>query len=341
MFRRRWPLASKMLMALAVVLGALAFVVVRGYQDRVEASHPAVGPPVDIVTAATDLARGTALSDEMLHTSTVPEDFVPPGAVRDAATVVGRVLTAEIEAGEILTRSRLAGTSVGPVAALVPAGLRAVVVPSGTPAGTIRAGDRVEVYATYGGGRPHTELVASGLEVVRVLVGDTRCERGGRHVHGRSGRRTRAPRRWRHGLAPRLRADVRPAAGRDPRADACAGRLTPEEHIPGLCFVRGRPVACRDLPPERISLDRPAGDHPRPDARHHGVRTHLELRPPHPGAVALQLVDRERPCAQQDVRCRAARGNAGRCGRVLPERSLALPEGVVPLHPLPRDEHAR
>ncbi len=97
-------------MALAVVLGALAFVVVRGYQDRVEALHPAVGPPVDIVTAATDLARGTTLSDEMLHTSTVPEDFVPPGAVRDAATVVGRVLTADIVAGEILTRSRLAGT---------------------------------------------------------------------------------------------------------------------------------------------------------------------------------------------------------------------------------------
>ena len=159
-------------MTFAVVLGALAFVVVRGYQDRVEALHPAVGPPVDIVTAATDLARGTALSDEMLHTSTVPEDFVPPGAVRDVATVVGRVLTADIEAGEILTRSRLAGTTVGPVAALVPEGLRAVVVPSGAPAGTIRAGDRVEVYATYGGGRPHTELVASGVEVVRVLVGD-------------------------------------------------------------------------------------------------------------------------------------------------------------------------
>ena len=80
-------------MAFAVVLGALAFVVVRGYQDRVEALHPAVGAPVDIVTAATDLARGTTLSDEMLHTSTVPGDFVPPGAVRDVATVVGRVLT--------------------------------------------------------------------------------------------------------------------------------------------------------------------------------------------------------------------------------------------------------
>ena len=160
-------------MASAVVLGALAFLVVRGYQDRVEALHPAVGPAVDIVTAATDLARGTMLSGEMLHTATVPEDFAPPGAVRDAATVVGRVLTADIVAGEILTRSRLAGTTVGPVAALVPEGLRAVVVASGVPSGTIRAGDRVEVYATYGGGRPHTELVATNLEVVRVLAGDT------------------------------------------------------------------------------------------------------------------------------------------------------------------------
>ena len=59
------------------------------------------------------------------------------------------------------------------MAALVPEGLRAVVVPSGAPAGTIRAGDRIEVYATYGGGRPHTELVATGLEVVRVLAGGT------------------------------------------------------------------------------------------------------------------------------------------------------------------------
>ena len=160
-------------MSFAVVLGALAFVVVRGYQDRVEALHPAVGPPVNIVTAATDLARGTALSDEMLLTSTVPEEFVPPGAVRDIATVVGRVLTADIQAGEILTGSRLAATTVGPVAALVPESLRALVVPSGAPAGTIRAGDRIEVYATYGGGRPHTELVATDLEVVRVLAGGT------------------------------------------------------------------------------------------------------------------------------------------------------------------------
>jgi len=156
-------------MVVATLLGALSFVVVRGYQDRVEARHPAVGAPVGVVTAGTDLVRGTVLSDDVLLASSVPSDFVPPGAVDDTASVVGRVLEADVEAGEIITRSRLAGTTVGPVAALVPEGLRAVIVPGGVPRGTLRAGDRVEVFATYGGGRPHTELVATDLEVVRIL----------------------------------------------------------------------------------------------------------------------------------------------------------------------------
>jgi hypothetical protein len=44
-----------------------------------------------------------------------------------------------------------------------------VIVGGGLPPGTLRAGDRVEVFATYGGGRPHTELVATDVEVVRIL----------------------------------------------------------------------------------------------------------------------------------------------------------------------------
>jgi hypothetical protein len=74
------------------------------------------------------------------------------------------------------------------VAALVPDGLRAVVVPSGVPRDTIRAGDRVAVYATYGGGRPHTELVASGLEVVRILTEGAAGEEGiGASITGDTG----------------------------------------------------------------------------------------------------------------------------------------------------------
>jgi Flp pilus assembly protein CpaB len=172
MLRRRWPLASKILVGIAVLLGGSAFVLVRGYQGRVEAQHPAVGPSVVTVVAAVDLMRGTVLSAEMLTSSSVPAEYVPPGALDDAASIHGRVLSADVRAGEILTEVRLAGSVVGPVAALVPHGLRAVVVPSGIPASALRPGDRVDVYATYGGGRPHTELVAGELEVVRILDDD-------------------------------------------------------------------------------------------------------------------------------------------------------------------------
>ena len=173
MLRRRWPLASKILIGVAVLLGALAFVFVRDYQDRVEAAHPAVGPQMAVVMAASDLVRGTVLSDAALQVASLPETFVPPGAIRDLASLDGRVLTADIETGEVITRSRVSEPQVGPIAALVPAGLRAVTIPGNVPEGTLKAGDRIEIYATYGGGRPHTELVASGLEVLRVLTGST------------------------------------------------------------------------------------------------------------------------------------------------------------------------
>jgi Flp pilus assembly protein CpaB len=40
------------------------------------------------------------------------------------------------------------------------------------PAGSVRPGDRVDVLATFGGQRPYTETVATGLEVLSVLATD-------------------------------------------------------------------------------------------------------------------------------------------------------------------------
>lgn len=173
MLRRRWPLASKILMLLAVLLGSLAFVLVRGYQDRVEALRPAVGPMVPVVVAASDLVRGSVLSEAMLETSSMPESFVPPGAAAATTTVTGRVLTADIASGEVLTSSRLSVPKAGPIAALVPEGLRAMVIATPLPINALRPGDHIDVYATYGGGRPHTELAASALEVLRIITGSS------------------------------------------------------------------------------------------------------------------------------------------------------------------------
>lgn len=170
MLRRRWPLASKILLVLAVLFGAATFVLMRGYQERADALRSPGSVETQVVVAAIDLNRGTVFSEDMVHSERMPATYVPPGAISDATSVTGRILTADIAEGEIVTASRLAVPHTGPIAALVPPGLRAVVIAAGVPEETISAGDRVDVYATYGGGRPHTELAAAEIEVLKVLT---------------------------------------------------------------------------------------------------------------------------------------------------------------------------
>jgi Flp pilus assembly protein CpaB len=54
----------------------------------------------------------------------------------------------------------------GPVASLVPSGLRAFAIRTVIPPGSVTAGDRVDVVATSGGPHPYSETVASDLEVL-------------------------------------------------------------------------------------------------------------------------------------------------------------------------------
>jgi Flp pilus assembly protein CpaB len=170
MFRRRWPTGAKVLLLIGLASGALAFMSMRGYAAHLDATRPAVGPLVPVLTAARDLTRGTTLEPSMLSPGEVPRAFVPPGAFRSPSEAGGRVLTADVAAGEVLTASRVAAPA-GPVAGLVPPGLRAVVVPAGMPATTVRAGDRVDLLATFGGGRPYTQTVVGAAEVLLVLAG--------------------------------------------------------------------------------------------------------------------------------------------------------------------------
>src|SRR5437899_2914117 len=169
MFRRKWPIASKAYLALAAACAIAAFLMTRGYARRLEALHPVIGPSVPVVVAAVDVPRGSTISPSELELERVPSTFAPPGAFHDPGDVAGRVATGEMAAGEEVTRTRVAAPGAGPVAALVPVGLRAFTITAGTPTGEIRAGDRIDVLATYGGGHPHTETAATDLEVLLVL----------------------------------------------------------------------------------------------------------------------------------------------------------------------------
>jgi len=120
------------------------------------------------VLAAGDLSRGTALASSMLRESTMPQRYLPPGALGSVAEADGRILAADVAAGEPLTATRLAPPG-GPVASLVPAGLRAVPVTVSLPSGVLVPGDRVDVLATFATGAAHAEVVATEVEVLLVV----------------------------------------------------------------------------------------------------------------------------------------------------------------------------
>ncbi|MFB3737857.1 MAG: Flp pilus assembly protein CpaB [Candidatus Velamenicoccus archaeovorus] len=169
MLRRRWSLASKALALLAIAAGGAAFLLVRGYAARLEALRPVTGDVVRVLVAAHELPRGTVLGEGDLTSRDLPSAYAPPGAIRSAGDAEGRVLAAPLGAGEPLTRTRLAAAGAGPVAALVPSGLRAFPVAVDIPPGAVRAGDLVDLLATFGGPHPYTDTVAQGLEVLRVI----------------------------------------------------------------------------------------------------------------------------------------------------------------------------
>jgi pilus assembly protein CpaB len=167
MFRRKLPRSSFVLVSISVACALSAALVMRAYARRLDVVRPDGGPPIAVVAAAEDVARGAVLTEEALEVVTVPSRFAPPGALRDLTQVAGTILVADIAAGEILTRLRLAGAGSGPTASLVPPGMRAVQVPVAGAVG-VKPGDLVDVIATFGGGGAHTEVAGEAIEVLAV-----------------------------------------------------------------------------------------------------------------------------------------------------------------------------
>jgi pilus assembly protein CpaB len=166
--RRTRPRTSRVLFALSIVLGVVATMAVQARLARLEARARAAGPRRAVVVAATDLARGTVLGPTMLTTRRFPEGSLPPDVLPSPEAAVGRTLAAAVAADEPITGLRLAPPG-GPVAALIPPSFRAVPVPAALPASVVRAGDRVDVLATYATGGAHAETVVAGAEVLSVL----------------------------------------------------------------------------------------------------------------------------------------------------------------------------
>jgi pilus assembly protein CpaB len=170
--RRRWSRPSRLYLAGSAVSALTAGLLLHAYVSRTVASAGTAGPRVTVVLAARAIARGSAVRAADLRAVRMPQAYAPPGAVRSIGEAAGRVALGDLAAGEAVTETRLARVRAGPVASLIPAGLRAFAVPTSLPRGAVQHGDRVDVLGTFGSaavGQPHTEIVVSGVEVLFVL----------------------------------------------------------------------------------------------------------------------------------------------------------------------------
>ena len=162
----RSPRASA---AISVACGLVAMIAVRAYAATVAGSGADGTRDVSVVVAMRPVARGAVVSPADLRLERIPRAYAQPGAFSSMSQAAGRVALADLASGETLTQTRLARVRAGPVASLLPEGLRAFAVPTALPQGTLRAGDRVDILATYSGSQPHTETVVEGVEVLLVL----------------------------------------------------------------------------------------------------------------------------------------------------------------------------
>ncbi|HJQ71847.1 MAG TPA: Flp pilus assembly protein CpaB [Actinomycetota bacterium] len=167
LFRRKLPRSSFVLLSASVASALAAALVMRAYAHRLDVVRPDGGPPIAVVAAAAHVPRGSVLTETVLEIVTLPSRFAPPGAIRDLARATGRIVVADIAAGEVVTQLRLAGSRSGPTASLIGAGMRAVEIPVASAVG-VRPGDLVDVIATFGGGGAHTEVAGEAIEVLAV-----------------------------------------------------------------------------------------------------------------------------------------------------------------------------
>lgn len=149
-------------------------VLLHGYLRSIDAAGGTTGPALEIVVAAEPIERGSKLEPAHLRMIALPRRYAPPGSFQRVQEAVGRTVLTDVASGEPVTESRLARRRAGPVASLVPAGLRAFAVPTSLPRGTVVEGDRVDVLATYASGQPHTETVVEEVEVLHVLTASGR-----------------------------------------------------------------------------------------------------------------------------------------------------------------------
>lgn len=136
--------------ALALVLAVTTGLTVGRLAQQASQRAAELGGLVDVAVAARPVDAGRVLRDADVTRRRLPAALVPRG--RPVPSPVGRVALVPLAAGEVLLAAKLAPDGLRGVAALVPAGHRALAVPVDPGGLDLEAGHRVDVLATFDAG---------------------------------------------------------------------------------------------------------------------------------------------------------------------------------------------
>ena len=149
-----------------IVLAAATGLFVARLVGAAEAQRARLGVRRPVAVAVRGAAVGHVLTGADVAVRAMPATFVPAGAAASEGAVVGRTVVVTLFAGEAVLESHLAPAGVGGLGAHLTRGRRAMAVPVGAAAPAVRAGDEVDLLATFEG--VETSAVAEAATVLDV-----------------------------------------------------------------------------------------------------------------------------------------------------------------------------
>ena len=125
------------------------------YQFLKEISKPVEIPRAKVLVAAVDIKENTILTSEMLLQKDIAIESLIQGCVQDPATVLGKVVTSDIYAGEMITHQRLIAVGENTNTTLeymIEPGMRAFTISAPASLSNnnmIKPGNHVDIILTY------------------------------------------------------------------------------------------------------------------------------------------------------------------------------------------------
>ncbi|MDP9403014.1 MAG: Flp pilus assembly protein CpaB [Actinomycetota bacterium] len=139
--------SSLLFWSVALAVAAASGLTVNHQVGEASARAARLGGLREVPVAARPLAAGEVLRPSDVSVRRLPAAAVPDGPV--ALSPAGRPALVGLAAGEVLLAAKLAPEGVRGVAALLPAGMRALAVPADAAGLALERGHHVDVLATF------------------------------------------------------------------------------------------------------------------------------------------------------------------------------------------------